>query len=194
MPRARSASMIRGSSDEGKGPKTAGRASMCRTAVMRGPVSSDVKSSSSSSRSGMAHPMFSGSWLSTLRPACQAVGVTAGRFVPPLAWTVIIFWFGSGAWGAETTGIFALPLLHRLLPWAGPELLDLAHLLARKLGHVVGYAALGAFWWRALRRWRAAVLIAALTAFLDEARQAATVGRGASAADVVLDSAAAGVG
>ena len=120
--------------------------------------------------------------------------MTAGRFVPPLAWTVIIFWFGSGAWGAETTGIFALPLLHRLLPWAGPELLDLAHLLARKLGHVVGYAALGAFWWRALRRWRAAVLIAALTAFLDEARQAATVGRGASAADVVLDSAAAGVG
>jgi VanZ family protein len=118
------------------------------------------------------------------------VGVTAGRFVPPLAWTGLIFWFGTSAWSAETTGIFA----HRLLPWASPELVDLAHLLARKLGHVVGYAALGALWWWTLRRWRAPVLLAALTAFLDEAHQATTLDRGASAADVLLDSAAAGVG
>ncbi len=119
--------------------------------------------------------------------------MSAGRFVLPLAWTGLIFWFGSGAWSAETTGVFALPLLHRLLPWASPELLDLAHLLARKLGHVVGYATLGALWWWTLRRWRAPVLLAALTAFLDEAGQAATLGRGASAGDVLLDSAAAGL-
>jgi VanZ family protein len=120
--------------------------------------------------------------------------VTAGRFVPPLAWTGVILWFGSGAWSAETTGIFALPLFHRLLPWASPELLDLTHLLARKLGHVVGYATLGALWWWTLRRWRAAVLLAAFTAFLDETHQATTLERGASAADVLLDSSAAGVG
>jgi hypothetical protein len=37
------------------------------------------------------------------------------------------------------------------------------------------------------------VLLAALTAFLDEARQALVIGRGASAADVVLDAASAGL-
>jgi hypothetical protein len=119
------------------------------------------------------------------------VSVTAGRFVLPLAWTGVIFWFGSGAWSADSTGAFALPLLHRLVPWASPELLDLAHLLVRKLGHVVGYGTLGALWWWALRRWRAALLLAALTAFLDEAAQAATLTRGASAADILLDAAAA---
>ncbi len=117
----------------------------------------------------------------------------AGRLLAPLAWTGLIFWFGGSAWSAETTTVFALPLLHHLLPWASPELLDLAHLLVRKLGHVVGYAVLGALWWWTLRGWRAAVLLAALTAFLDEARQAATLDRGASGADVLLDSAAAGV-
>jgi VanZ like family len=119
--------------------------------------------------------------------------VTAGRFVLPLVWTGFIFWFGGSDWSADSTRVFVLPLLHRLLPWASPEMLDLAHLLIRKLGHVAGYGILGALWWWSLRRWRAAVLLAALTGFLDETRQAVTLGRGASAADVLLDSASAGL-
>jgi VanZ family protein len=119
--------------------------------------------------------------------------VSAGRFVLPLVWTGLILWFGSDEWSADSTRAFAVPLLRRLLPWAGPEVLEVAHLLARKAGHVVAYAILGALWWRTLRRWRAPVLLAALTAFLDETRQAMTLGRGASAADVLLDSASAGL-
>jgi VanZ like family len=119
--------------------------------------------------------------------------VRAARFVIPLAWTGIIFWVGGADWSVDSTRGFALPLLHRLLPWASPDVLDLAHLVLRKSGHVVGYFVLGALWWGALRRWHAAVLVAALVAFLDETRQAFVIGRGASAADVLLDAASAGL-
>ena len=121
------------------------------------------------------------------------MGVSARRLVLPLGWTVVIFWFSGGEWSADVTRGYALPLLHRLLPWASPELLDLAHWLARKAGHVAGYGILGGLWLFALPDWRAAVLLAALTAFLDEARQALTPSRGASAADLLLDSASAGL-
>ena len=117
----------------------------------------------------------------------------AARFVLPLAWIGIIFWAGGAEWSVDSTRGFALPLLHRLLPWAGPDVLDFAHLVLRKLGHVVGYAVLGFLWWGALRRWQAAVLVAALVAFLDEARQAFAIGRGAGAGDVLLDTASAGL-
>jgi hypothetical protein len=137
--------------------------------------------------------MFSGSRLSTLPPPCHAVRVIARRVIVPLAWTGVIFWLGGGDWSAESTRAFALPLLRRLLPWASVASLDLAHLLLRKAGHVTGYAILGGLWWWTLGRWRAAVLLAALTAFLDEGRQALVIGRGASAADVVLDAASAGL-
>jgi len=121
------------------------------------------------------------------------VAVSARRLVLPLGWTVVIFWFSGGDWSADVTRVYALPLLHRILPWASPELFDLAHWLARKAGHVAGYGILGGLWLLALRGWRAAVLLAALTGFLDEARQALTPSRGASAADLVLDSASAGL-
>src|SRR5512138_2768355 len=109
---------------------------MCRTAVISGPVSSEVKSSSSSSRSGMAHPMFSGSRLSTLPPPCHAVRVISRRVIVPLAWTVLIFWLGGNDWSAESTREYVLPLLHHLLPWASAGWLDLAHRLVRQAGHV----------------------------------------------------------
>jgi len=118
--------------------------------------------------------------------------VSARRLVLPLAWTVVIFGFSGGDWSADVTHDYAR-LLHQLFPWVGPELLDLAHWLARKAGHVAGYGILGGLWLFALDGWRAAVLLAALTGFLDEARQALSPSRGASAADVLLDSASAGL-
>jgi len=136
--------------------------------------------------------MFSGRRLSTSPPPCHAVAVSARRLVLPLGWTVVIFWFSGEDWSADVTHNYAL-LLHQLLPWIGPEFLDLAHSLARKAGHVASYGILGGLWLLALRSWRAAVLLAALTGFLDEARQALTPSRGASAADLVLDSASAGL-
>jgi hypothetical protein len=119
--------------------------------------------------------------------------VSARRLVLPLGWTVLIFWFSGGGWSADITRGYALPMLEWLLPWASPKLLDLAHWLARKAGHVAGYGILGGLWLFALRGWRAAVLLAALTGFLDEARQALTLSRDASAADLMLDSASAGL-
>jgi VanZ family protein len=119
--------------------------------------------------------------------------VSARRLVLPLGWTVVIFWFSGPGWSADVTRDYALPLLHQLLPWASPDLLDLAHWLARKAGHVAGYGILGGLWFLALRGWRTAVLLASLTAFLDEARQGLTLSREASTADLLLDSASAGL-
>ena len=119
--------------------------------------------------------------------------MNARRLVLPLGWTAVIFWLSGGGWSSDVTGSYALPLLHRLLPWASPELVDLAHRLVRKAGHVAGYGILGGIWLFALGGWPAAVLLAALTAFLDEAGQALTSSRGASAADLLLDSASAGL-
>ena len=46
---------------------------------------------------------------------------TALRFLPPLAWSVLIAWFsGAGGHGGATTPLFE-PWLRALLPWAAPE-------------------------------------------------------------------------
>jgi len=119
--------------------------------------------------------------------------VSARRLVLPLGWTGVIFWFSGGDWSADVTRGYALPLLQWLLPWASPEVVDLVHWLARKGGHVAGYGILGGLWHFTLGDWRATVLLAALTGFLDETRQAFTSVRGASAGDLLLDSASAGL-
>ena len=115
------------------------------------------------------------------------------RFLPPLLWSAVIAWFSRDAWGAGATGALLLPWLHALLPWAAPEQLAGLHGLVRKGGHVFEYAALALLWRRALGpgSWRAPLALAILTAALDEAHQAATLTRGGSVADVLLDAAAA---
>ncbi len=119
------------------------------------------------------------------------------RFLPPLLWTACIGWFSSDAWSAALTGARLLPLLHALLPWAAPGQLAALHWLGRKAGHVIEYAVLAGLWRRALSSepraeprpaWRAPLGLAVATAFLDELYQATTLTRGASAADVLLDS------
>jgi VanZ family protein len=135
--------------------------------------------------------------------------VPALRFLPPLLWTACIGWFSSDAWNAGRTGSLLLPLLKALLPWAAPEQLAALHWLGRKSGHVIEYAVLAGLWRRAFysepraeprvearaeprpAAWRAPLGLAVATAFLDELYQATTLTRGASAADVLLDSAGA---
>ena len=122
-------------------------------------------------------------------------------FLPPLLWTACIGWFSSDAWSAARTGSLLLPLLKALLPWAATEQLAALHWLSRKAGHVIEYAVLAGLWRRALysepraeprpAAWRAPLGLAVATAFLDELYQATTLTRGASAADVLLDSAGA---
>jgi VanZ family protein len=124
---------------------------------------------------------------------------TALRFVPPLAWSALIAWFSGAGFSAASTAPLLEPWLRALLPWATPEQIAALHWLVRKTGHVVEYAVLALLWSRALRvrpeapPWRAPVLLAALTAALDEAHQATTGVREGSIADVVLDTTAAAV-
>ena len=122
---------------------------------------------------------------------------TALRFLPPVAWSALIAWFSGAGFSADSTAPLLEPWLRALLPWALPEQIAALHWLVRKAGHVGEYAVLALLWSRALAGstgrtpWRLPLLLAALTAGLDEAHQATTRIREGSLADVALDVAAA---
>jgi len=113
------------------------------------------------------------------------------RLLPPLCWTGLIAYVGGGQWGGAHTAAWLGPLLHALLPIASPEELATAHLLIRKAGHVIEYAALAGLWRRGLGGAWAPLGLAVLTAGLDELHQWFTPGRVGSMADVLLDGGAA---
>jgi VanZ like protein len=122
---------------------------------------------------------------------------TALRFLPPLAWSVLIAWFSGARYHGGATGALVEPWLRALLPWATLEQIAGAHWLLRKTGHVVEYAVLALLWRRALTGaevpapWRWPIALAVLTAGLDEIHQALTPAREGRLADVLLDSGAA---
>lgn len=117
--------------------------------------------------------------------------LVAWPFWPPLLWTALILWASGGAGSAERTRAQVFPLLSWLLPWAELPTLEAVHWLARKAGHAAAYGVLAALWSRALGGWRRALALAVATGFVDELRQATTLAREGSAADVLLDSAGA---
>jgi len=122
---------------------------------------------------------------------------TALRFLPPLAWSVLIAWFSGAGWHGGATTPLVEPWLRALLPWATPEQIAGVHWLLRKTGHVVEYAVLALLWQRALAGpdasapWRWPLALTVLTAGLDEVHQAITPTREGRVADVVLDGSAA---
>ena len=122
---------------------------------------------------------------------------TALRFLPPLAWSVLIAWFSGARYHGGATAPLVEPWLRALLPWATLEQIAGAHWLLRKTGHVVEYAVLALLWRRALAGpdapapWRWPLALAVLTAGLDELHQAFTPTREGRLADVLLDSGAA---
>src|SRR5262245_54282259 len=120
------------------------------------------------------------------------------RFGPPIAWMAVIALLSGGFLGSDETGSVVLPLLARLLPWAGPGLLHGLHTAGRKLGHVVEYGILAVLWLRALDpRPRAAtwaIAIAALYAVTDEVHQSFVPNRTGAPLDVVIDTAGALIG
>lgn len=119
------------------------------------------------------------------------------RFLPPLLWSAVIAWFSGAGWHAGATSALFEPWLRALLPWAAPEQIVGVHWLLRKTGHVVEYAVLALLWRGALTGpgapapWRLPLVLAVLTATLDEAHQSTLPARSGSVADVVLDAAAA---
>lgn len=122
---------------------------------------------------------------------------TALRFLPPLAWSVLIAWFSGAGWHGGATTPLIEPWLRALLPWAAPEQIAGVHWLLRKTGHVVEYAVLALLWRRALAGpdasapWRWPLALTVLTAGLDEVHQAITPTREGRVTDVMLDGSAA---
>src|SRR2546422_8291729 len=118
MPRARSASATRGSSDDGNGTRTGGRAGKFRIAVTRGPVVGEVRRSSRISPS--TAPLYHGH---SMRPA---------YWLPPVVWMGVVLWLGSGDFSSEETGFILGPLLFWLFPLATPTDITAWHGVLRK--------------------------------------------------------------
>jgi len=79
---------------------------------------------------------------------------------------------------------------HETASWLSPffgEGLYILNVAIRKLAHVVVYAILGALAWRAERRLLIAMVVGALVAITDEAKQSTTLLRSGSPWDVLLD-------
>ena len=124
----------------------------------------------------------------------------ARYWLPPLAWMALIWSVSSDIGSSEhSAGAFAW-ILSVIFPWATPGEVELAHLVARKFGHMVEYAILAALWFRTHRSGRRLSLTASASwalgisvvwAIVDEVHQSFVPSRTASALDVVLDTAGA---
>ena len=122
------------------------------------------------------------------------------RWLPTLLWMAVIMVLSTDAFSADQTGAVLVPSLRWLAPWATPAQIEMAHAVIRKLAHFGEYAILATLWfetfqgapgWSVRRAQWVAFGISVAWAFLDEAHQATTLTRTASARDVVLDAAGA---
>ena len=125
-------------------------------------------------------------------------------WIAPAVWTALIFFISTDLFSAEHTSSLLLRLMNAL----GLQVANftLFHAMLRKIGHLSGYAVLGALLFRAWRAtlptrgwrggrqpaWRAhwsllAVANAALVAALDELHQSFVPSRTASPRDVAID-------
>jgi VanZ family protein len=120
-----------------------------------------------------------------------------GYWLPPLLWMGLIWSVSSNIGSAEhSAGLFGW-IVSALFPWATLPQIALAHLVVRKVGHVVEYAILAALWFRALYGGRrlpstqsalTALTISVTWAIVDEVHQSFVPSRTGSSLDVVLDS------
>jgi VanZ family protein len=121
----------------------------------------------------------------------------ARYWLPPLAWMALIWSVSSDLGSADhSAGPFAW-IVTALFPWATPAQIDLAHLIVRKIGHMVEYAILAALWFRTLYAGqrlsftssaRLALAISVVWAITDELHQSFVPSRTASVLDVIVDS------
>jgi VanZ family protein len=119
------------------------------------------------------------------------------KWVPVIAWMVLIFAGSTDALSAEHTSRFLIPFLHWLDPHISFQTIAAIHLMLRKLGHLTEYAMLAALLWRALRdalrstsSFPAALIafgISALFAMSDEFHQSFVPTRTSSENDVMID-------
>jgi VanZ family protein len=130
-------------------------------------------------------------------------GNWAWRFGPPVIWMVIISSVSTDSFSTEHTSRYIEPLLRWLLPGATAATIELLHTGLRKTAHLTEYGALALLWYRSLRQpghgWHLrgalqAFAIVVAWALVDEFHQLFVPSRGASLADVGLDSLGAALG
>src|ERR1700759_4397682 len=78
-------------------------------------------------------------------------GQLVSRWMPVIAWMVLIFMGSSDALSAEHTSRFIVPFLRWLDPQISFATIAAVHMTVRKLGHFTEYAILAALLWRGLR-------------------------------------------
>src|SRR6266436_6616503 len=81
------------------------------------------------------------------------------RLLPPLCWTGLIAWLGSGYWSGAHTSTWLYPTLRAIFPRASPAEIETIHFFIRKAAHVLEYAVLSGLWRRALGGWRVPLLL-----------------------------------
>jgi VanZ family protein len=119
------------------------------------------------------------------------------KWMPVIAWMVLIFAGSSDALSAEHTSRFIVPFLLWFDPHISLATVAAVHLTLRKMGHFTEYAILAALLWRGLRGTFPAVSnrLLGLTAFFitagfaasDEFHQSFVPTRTASPRDVMID-------
>jgi VanZ family protein len=119
------------------------------------------------------------------------------KWMPVIAWMLLIFAGSSDALSAEHTSRFIVPFLRWLDPAMSFQTIIAIHFAIRKIGHFTEYAILAAFLWRALRGTFSLASKATLTvctflvgaafAASDEFHQSFVATRTASGHDVLID-------
>src|ERR1700754_4838517 len=105
-------------------------------------------------------------------------------WLPLIVWAAIILSAANDSFSDDHTR----EELTRRLGRRPPEIVNI---VMRKSGHIVAYPLLGLLAWHARRAPGGALLIVFLVACTDEIMQAATLTRGGSVFDVLLDTSAA---
>jgi VanZ family protein len=119
------------------------------------------------------------------------------KWVPALAWMLLMFVGSTDVLSAEHTSRFLVPFLLWLDPHISAATIVSIHFAFRKIGHLTEYAILAALLWRGLRGTfnTASEMVLALSTFLaaaafaasDEYHQSFVPSRTASAHDVMID-------
>jgi VanZ family protein len=118
---------------------------------------------------------------------------------PAVLWAAVISFASTSRFGSGHTQNYIIPFLHWLFPHAGMATLETLHHFIRKGAHVFEYAVFSLLLLYGIRagrkswRWTwagYATLAVACYAALDEYHQSFVPGRGASAWDSALDTAA----
>ncbi len=112
------------------------------------------------------------------------------KWMPAVAWAVVLFCFSTSYFSAENTSRIIDPILRFLMPAASAITIAFAHGLVRKAAHFTNYAIL--FWLLVSGPLRArpytAFALCVLYALLDEGHQIFVPNRTPSLYDVALDS------